>query len=286
VRRVLVTGVSGRLGRAVARVLAAEGVAVTGLDRVAPGTELPVDRMHLGPAADPALVARALDGADAVIHLAAIPAPMLAPPERVFGDNAVGTFVVLDAAGRVGIRRAVIASSQSVLGFAFAEPPAMPLYLPIDAAHPLQVTDPYALSKQADEATARMVVRRYGMTVTALRLPFLGGLADRLTEQAALYRSEPAAGARTLWAYLEDRDAARAAWCALVNPPAGCHVIAVAAPETLAARDTEDLLEEFFPGTPRRVPMPGRTVPWDVSASADVLQFQPEHLYRHHEEAS
>jgi hypothetical protein len=113
----------------------------------------------------------------------------------------------------------------------------------------------------------------------ALRLPFLGGLGDRLATQAAVYRDAPEAGARSLWSYLEDRDAATAVWQGLTAPLSGYHAITLAAPETLAARPTESLLDEFFPDVPRRTPMPGRAVPWDISDAARLLDFHPVHLY-------
>ncbi len=279
VNRVLVTGVAGRLGRAVAELLAGQGIAVTGLDLVAPSAQIPVDRLVLGSATDPAVVRDALTGVDAVAHLAAIPSPDLGSPAAVFGENALGTFVVLSEAGQAGVGRTVLASSHSVLGFAFAQPPVRPLYLPVDHAHPLQVADPYALSKQADEATGQMLARTTAMTVVALRFPFLGGSADRLADFADRLRVEPAAGARPLWAYLEDRDAATACWLALTVPLHGYHLVTVANPQTLAARDTEDLLDEFFPQVPRRAPLPGRTVPWDISSATEVLGFQPVHHY-------
>ncbi len=278
-RRVLVTGAAGRLGRVTVSLLAGRGVAVTGLDRVDIDRDTPAARMVVGEATDPATVADALTGVDAVIHLAAIPAPTLDTPERVFGDNALSTFVVLDTAGRQGVSRAVLASSHSVLGFAFAPTPLSPHYLPIDLDHPLLVADPYALSKQADEATGAMAARAYGMTVVALRLPFLGGLTGRLAAQAARYRVAPVEGARSLWAYLEDRDAAKAAWLGLTRPLGGFQVFTVAAPQTLAVRDTADLLDEFFPEVPRRAPLPGRAVPWDVSDATRVLGFEPDHLF-------
>ncbi len=279
VSRVLVTGAAGRLGRATLDLLATQGIAATGLDRVAPEAGLPVERLIVGEVTDPDTVRDALREVDAVLHFAAIPDPFLDTPENVFGRNTQATFVVLEMAAQAGIRRAVLASSQSALGFAFAEPPVRPCYLPIDHAHPLLVADPYALSKQVDEATGEMMARRYGMTVAALRFPFLGGLGDRLVTQAETYRTDPAAGARSLWAYLEDRDAAMSAWLALTVELAGYHVFTVANPQTLAARDTEELLDEFFPEVPRRRTLPGRSVPWDVSAATETLGFQPQYHF-------
>src|SRR5262245_23867770 len=118
--RVLVTGAAGRLGSAVLRVLAAQGVAVVGLDRVDPGGS---ETFFTGDADDVDLVAEALAGVDTVIHLAAIPQPGLDTPKNVFVGNAGGTFVVLDQAARAGVRRAVIASSLSITGLPFSPKP-------------------------------------------------------------------------------------------------------------------------------------------------------------------
>ena len=275
--RALVTGSAGRLGQAVLTLLHAHGVQTTGLDRVATAREL-ADRVVVGEVTDPAVVRDALAGVDGVIHLAAIPAPNLGSPPEVFGRNSLATFVVLEEAAQAGVGRAVFASSQSIYGLAFAPKPLAPVYVPIDAAHPLQVADPYALSKQADEATGEMIARRYGMTVVALRYPFLGGLHDRLPEFAARVRQDPQPGMKILWAYLEDRDAATAAWLALSVPLTGYHMVQVAAPETLSALPTAELLDRFYPQVPRRRDLIGREVPFDIAPSTEMLGFKPVHL--------
>ncbi|MBB5867593.1 nucleoside-diphosphate-sugar epimerase [Allocatelliglobosispora scoriae] len=278
-RRVLVTGASGRLGRAVLRLLAERGVASTGLDLV-PVADAPVDRMVIGAAGDVDAVREALDGADAVVHCAAIPSPFLDTAERVFGGNSLATFTVLEQAARAKVTRAVLAGSQSILGFAFAPSPLVPAYLPIDDDHPLQAADSYALGKQADEATGAMMARRYGMTVITLRYPLLGGLGDRLPTYADRYRYEPQRGAASLWAYLEDRDAATAAWLALTAQLSGYRMFTVAAPQTLAAAPTEELLRRWLPDVPRRRELPGWTVPLDLAPATEILGLRPEYLHR------
>jgi nucleoside-diphosphate-sugar epimerase len=124
-----------------------------------------------------------------------------------------------------------------------------------------------------------MMARQYGMTVAALRYPFVGGFGDRLTTMAQSLRADPAPGANFLWAYLEDRDAATVAWLALTVPLTGYQLFTVAAPDILHHRDTEDLLDEYLPGVPRRRPLPGRSTPWDITAATEQLGFQPVHLY-------
>ncbi|MFI1386637.1 NAD-dependent epimerase/dehydratase family protein [Embleya sp. NPDC020886] len=290
--RVLVTGAAGRLGTAVSAELADRGVPVTAL--VAPpasasagspsvdeAVRLCVDRVVVGDARDPAAVAEALDGVDAVIHLAALASPEVAPAEVVFGTNTQATFVVLNEAGRMGVRRAVVASSLSVTGLPFARstPRPQPAYLPLDTALPLRVEDPYALSKQVDEATAAMMHRRYGMTVAALRLPFLGD-PDRLAGHAARLAANPALGAPEVWSYLDLRDAARACVLGLTAPAVtGAPVLFVAAPDTLMAAPTGELLAAHLPDVPRRAVFPARSVPIDLTPARRLLGFTARHPY-------
>jgi nucleoside-diphosphate-sugar epimerase len=272
--RVLVTGAAGRLGGAVLRVLAAQGAAVVGLDRVDPGG---TETFFTGSAGDADLVARAMAGVDAVIHLAAIPRPTLGAPEEVFTNNTAATFVVLDQAARAGVRRAVIASSLSITGLPFSPRAAAPGYVPVDEAMPLQIGDPYALSKLADEATAEMVALRDGMAVVALRFPMLGE-PEFLAAEAERHRADPAYAAMSLWAYLDMRDAATACWLGLTVPVTGVHPLYLAAPETLSPYPTADLVARCFPGVPVRAPLPGRTVPIDTSAAGSLLGFTAAHL--------
>lgn len=276
--RVLVTGAAGLIGRAFLARCADADVPVTALVLDDPG-DLKADRVVIGDAGNPETVRLALRDADALVHLAAIPTPKELPPAEVYSNNTRATFVTLNEAGRAGVRHAVIASSLCALGLPFSPHPVTPVYLPVDERHPLQVADPYGLSKEADEATARMIARLYGMSVVALRLPYVGGADDRLRERAAMIAAEPGSAAREMWAYLDVRDAARAFWLAITRPVEGAHVLFVAAPDTLSALPTRDLLDRYLPDVPRRAAMPGRAVPLDLTAAREVLGFEAAHLY-------
>jgi nucleoside-diphosphate-sugar epimerase len=275
---VLVTGAAGMVGRATLDLLAKAGVHVCALDRRDPG-DLRADRVIVGAADDPGTVRKALSGVSSVIHLAARPDPRHGTPIQVYAGNTNSTFAVLSEAAAAGVTRVAVAGSYSVTGLPFGPPEARPAYLPVDEAMPVRPVDPYALSKQADEATAAMVHRASGMTITVLRFPFLGDPGQRLAERAALYTADPAAGAREVWAYLDTRDAARACWAAVTVAPPGCHVVFAAAPETLAPYPTAELADAFLPGVPRNARLPGRIAPLDVSAAARILGFRARHHF-------
>ncbi|GAA0953544.1 NAD(P)-dependent oxidoreductase [Nonomuraea longicatena] len=276
-RRVLVTGAGGRIGRAVLDLLAAQGTEAVALEREDPGG-LPAARVVEGDAADPVAVREALAGADAVVHLAAIPTPEHLPAGTVFAVNTQATFTVLEQAGLAGVRRACVASSLAADGLAFAASDPHPAYLPVDAFAPSWCEDPYALSKQVDELTAHTMARRHGMGVVALRLPYVGGFEERLNAFAARCAADPGLHARGYWAYLETRDAARACVLALSVEGPGARVVCVCAPETLVPQPTEALVRRYHPDAELRAPLPGRTVPVDLSAARDVLGFTAEHV--------
>jgi nucleoside-diphosphate-sugar epimerase len=274
--KVLVTGAGGRIGRATVALLRGRDEQVVGLERVA-ADDLDVDALVVGDTSDGEAVRRALTGVDAVIHLAATPSPAGQDAQELFATNTRGTFTVLEEAGRAGISRVVIASSYSVTGLPWASQQHSPPFLPLDLTMPSVVEDPYGLSKQVDELTAAMMVRRFGLTAIALRYAYVGGLDDRLPERAAAFAEHPESGARELWSYVETRDAAAAAVQALTAPIGGFAALYIAAEETIAPYPTEALLARFHPASTLRRPIPGRATPIDLEPARTLLGFSAGH---------
>jgi nucleoside-diphosphate-sugar epimerase len=274
---VLVTGAAGNIGRAVCRRLAAAGMrisALTLLDQPVEGA----DRVVVGDAGEPDVVADAIGpGVDAVVHLAALRSPDLGTPVEVFGGNTRATFVVLEEACRRGARRGVIASSYSILGLRFSPHALHPAYFPIDEEMPLQVEDPYSLSKQVDEATAAMVHRRYGADIVALRLPYTVGWPE-LEAMAARCRAEPAAMAPDVWSYLHVDDAAEAVHLALTRPVSGFHPVFLAAPRTMDPRPTRELMAAHHPDAEVRRDVAGHATPIDTGRIERLLGFRAGRL--------
>ena len=279
-RRVLVTGAGGRLGRHVLAACADAGIATKALALDHDATPaIEADEVFIGDARDVLLVRNAVADVGAVIHLAAIPSPAGGTAEEVFGGNTAATFTVLEQAASAGVRRAVIAGSHAATGMPFAPTKRVPAYLPIDEQLPLQVEDPYALSKHVDELTAAMMWWRHNLSVVAVRFPFLGDVGERLPRRAQQFAIDPASGTADLWGYLDYRDAAAVCLAALTPRRPGCHVVTVAAPTTLAPYPTEQLLDAFLPHVPRRVPFADRTAPFDVSRARELFGFDPRYIW-------
>jgi nucleoside-diphosphate-sugar epimerase len=279
--RVVVTGACGRIGRHVVDDLLAHGHEVHAYDRMAPPEELSGNgaTWHRGEVRDPEAMASLLDRvrAEAMIHLAAIPSPRFGGPLEVFATNTQATFVALEAAGMAGVPRIALASSTSVTGLPFGSPLLSPLYVPVDEDHPNLGSDPYALSKEVDEATARTMHRRHGYQVVALRISNTAPMDQQLAKAAEVAR-DPSGLACELWAYLDVRDGARAFGLAVEREIPGCHVINVMAPDTYSAEPTAELLARYHPTSEIRRPISGREVPFDLTRSHRLLGFSAKHL--------
>lgn len=274
-RRVLVTGAAGRIGSVTTEHLAGLGALVTALTIVEdPG--LKADRVVIGDTRSEDDVATALEGADLVVHLAALAHRDSGTPYDVYTGNVVSTFNVLAQAGALGVGRAVVASSINAYGVPMNHHDVLPAYYPLDEKIPSDVDDWYSLSKQNDENTARMAWRHWGIDVVSLRFPHVN-TAEVLRRQADGFRTNPSAGVREGWSYLDTRDAAYAIELGLTASLSGQHTLFVAAGTTNAPFATDDLLDAFAPGVPRLRRFPGREVPMDLTAAKTVLGFQARH---------
>ena len=201
--RIVVTGGSGKAGRAVVHDLVENGHDVVNVDVVpASPTEAPFLRADL---TDYGEAIEALRGADAVVHLAAIPAPRIRTVEQTFEINILSTYNVFSAAALLGLERVVWASSETVLGLPFgrlyarnlldpaAEPGHHPEpdYVPIDEAHPLRPHSSYSLSKVASEEMARQFARWTGIPFIGLRFSAIREPDEYLGVPGGLGRRAP-----------------------------------------------------------------------------------------------
>jgi UDP-glucose 4-epimerase len=188
-QQVLVTGGAGFIGQHVVRRLLAEGAHVVVLDDMSIGQrgalpQHPNLRCIEDTVADPVVVARAMQGCTAVVHLAALANVPLSvqAPERCFRSNVVGTETVLDAAYRQGLKgRIILASSAAVYGF-------QPLPQPYteDLANGAIPPTPYAASKRMIEQQAQMYHACYGLAVQTVRFFNVYGAGQAMSPTAGV----------------------------------------------------------------------------------------------------
>lgn len=280
--RVLVTGASGNVGRYVAREFLERGYTVRCFDRTAALEELRgrVEAVY-GDLRDRYALFRAVEGCEAIAHLAAIPHPQ-AGEDEIFPVNGTGTQWLLDAAEAFGVRRVALASTNCTYGFVFARHPVEPQRLPLREDHPLLPQDMYGLSKVLNELTAAAYTRRCGMTTVALRLTTVVYLdrIERLRWWKAGLKDD--GYRRDLWGYADARDVGRAFRLAIENAPEGTHTVAnLAARDALTALDIRELVKRHLPARAAEVEgLSPEASLFDTRCAAEAFGFVAEHSWR------
>ena len=248
--KIVVTGGSGKVGRAVVRDLLEHGHEVLNVDRTppdparsAPAPFLPADLTDYGQTLEALSGAEVMSGVEAVVHLAAIPSPVHATPDVTFAVNIKSTHTVFSAAVRLGLKRVVWASSETTLGLPFDQPPD---YAPVDELHPLRPESSYSLSKVLGEEMARQFSRWSGLPFIGLRFSNVMERADY--ELFPSYWEDPALRKWNLWGYVDDSHAAQAVRQSLSVEAAGAQAFIIAAADTVMRRPSRELMAEYFPG--------------------------------------
>jgi nucleoside-diphosphate-sugar epimerase len=221
----------------------------------------------------------AVEGCDAIVHLAAFPSPLGQAPERVFRNNTGATYAVLEAAAAAGVSVAIVASSTSAIGMTYAPRDFSPAYVPIDEAHELRPADPYALSKQVDENSCAMMHRRSGMTVLAYRFHWVA-LAEEIAQRVRELEDDPARAARELWGYVDARDAAAACRLGVSAAGLGFAVMNIVAADSLSRVPTTDLVSRFHPMTEIRDGLEGTSSAWSISRARELIGYVPRFTWR------
>ena len=273
-KRVCVTGASGRAGRVTVRELLSHGYEVVATDRVAPAEDLGV-RPLLADLTDYGQAVEVLQGVEAVVHLANIPAPEIYTPATTFHANMTMNFNVFTAAAQAGLDRVVWASSETTLGLPFDVPPR---YAPVDEDHYPLPTSTYALSKVASETIAAHIADWSQIPFIGLRFSNILGPPDY--QDFPSYWGDAQLRKWNLWGYIDERDAATASRLALEAPAKGSASYIIAAADTVMDRPSASLLAEVFPGVPltRDVGEFGTLLSIDRARAA--LGFAPQNSWR------
>jgi nucleoside-diphosphate-sugar epimerase len=280
--RVAVTGAAGKLGRAVVADLTEHGWDVVSIDRVRPAH--PVGEFVATDLTDYGQVLELLTGRvdehvgpiDAVVHLAAIPAPGIVTNSATFANNATASWNVFNAARAAGIHNVVWASSETVLGLPFETPPP---YVPVDEEYRVRPESTYSLVKALEEEMAHHLCR-WDPRLKMIGLRFSNVMEPADYEAFGSYDADPLLRRWNLWGYIDARDGAQAVRRALDHDATGLDVFIVANADTVMSRSSAELVAEVYPGVEVRKELGEHETLLSIDKARRVLGFEPEHSWR------
>jgi nucleoside-diphosphate-sugar epimerase len=273
--RIVVTGGSGKAGRWVVTDLRQRGHEVLNVDWSHDGSD-----HGLCAVADLTDLGQTLElfvGAEAVVHLAAIPAPGIRSEGETFRINTISTYNVFASAASVGAGRVVWASSETVLGLPFDTPPA---YAPVDEAVDARPESSYALSKLAGEVMASQFSRITGSPFVGLRFSNIMEPDDY--EAVPSFWDDPLIRKWNLWGYVDVRDVATAVRLGLEATTDGSEIAIVAAADTVMARPSAELMAEVYSNVPLRRDLEGRETLLAIDHARSLLGYEPDHSWKDH----
>ena len=216
----------------------------------------------------------------AVVHLAAIPRILLKPDNETFRINTLGTYNVIEAATKLGIKKIIFASSETTYGFCFAQGNPIPKWLPIEEDYETTPTDSYGLSKVLNEQTGKAFQKRTGTDIYALRI-------GNIIEPDEYHRFEefcknPSVRSRNLFNYIDARDLAQAIELCIKKDGLGYEVFNVTHNINSVSLTTEDIINKFFPNVKLRREMEEYESILSSKKIRDVLGFNPVHDWRNY----
>ena len=289
--RIFFTGGSGKAGRHVVPYLAEQGHRITNADRVPlghPGVhDLRVELTDAGqvvsalkaPAGFDELDLDAIPAYDAIVHFAAIPAILVEPDVETFRINVLSTYNVFEAAMALGIPKVIFASSETTYGICFAQGERQPEYVPIDEDHPTVPEDSYAMSKVANEVTARSFQARSGIDAYGLRINNVIE-PHEYAEQFPAYVDDPSLRRRNIFAYIDARDLGQMVQRCLETDGLGYEVFNVANADTSVAATSEEIIERFYAGVEVRREMGPHETFYAIDKARRLVGFDPVHSWR------
>jgi len=273
--KIAVTGGSGRVGGAVVDMALKRGDSVISIDRVEkPAAQEAHPNLNYVQAdiTDYSAMVSAFKGCDAVVHMAAIPAPGHLPDQVVHNNNVVGSYNVLRAAVEVGIERVCQASSVNAMGLAYSRWPHFD-YFPLDEEHPTYNEDPYSLSKWICEEQGNSFARRYeNMVIASMRFHWV--VSERPVATQAVGYSQSDAGTKNLWGYTRYDSAARACLLSLSVDFKGHEVFYIVGPETVLDIPSLELKEKYFPNVEVRGDLSGNKSFFNSSKAERMLGWK------------
>ena len=280
-KRVLVTGGSGKAGRACVRELLEHGYEVINVDAASPSEALcpfvAADLTDFGQALEALSGVDARhDQVDAIVHLAAIPAPGRSTNAVTFRNNILSTYNVFEAARKLAIRNLVWASSETVLGLPFDTPPP---YAPLDEDYPARPETAYSLSKSLGEEMARQFCR-WDPDLKIIGLRFSNVMEPADYARFPSFDTDPQMRKWNLWGYIDARDAAQAVRKSLEAPLKGAEVFIIANADTVMSRPNAELMAAFYPSVPFTAEVGQNETLLSIGKAQRLLGYEPRYSWR------
>ena len=290
--RILFTGGSGKAGRHVVPYLINAGHRVLNVDKVpleADGVDNRIaditdagqmyDVMASYAGFDEMLPGTGVPKFDAVVHFAAVPRMLLTSDNECYRVNTIGTYNVIDAALKMGVRKIVFASSETTYGICFADGELKPDYLPIDEEQPVVPMDSYAMSKVVNEATARSFQRRSGADIYGLRINNVIE-PQEYEPRFPAFMKDPKLRLRNIFAYIDARDLGQMVDRCLKTDGLGFEIFNVSNDDHSVSETSEELHTKFYDGVPLADDHGAQETFYSNAKAKRLLSFQPQHSWR------
>jgi UDP-glucose 4-epimerase len=259
--------------------LRATGDEVINLDAAAVRPDIRIDLTDYGQTIE-ALTAidDRYDHIDAVVHLAAIPAPGITGNAATFQNNIVATYNVFAAARAAGITNVVWASSETLLGIPFDSPPP---YIPLDEEYPARPESRYALAKHLEETMAAQFCR-WNPSLKMIGLRFSNVMDPADYAEFPSFDADPALRKWNLWGYIDARDGAQAVRKALDYQATGVEIFIIANADTVMSRSSASLAAAVYPGVEVRKELGEHETLLSIDKARRLLGYEPQHSWRDH----
>ena len=203
-------------------------------------------------------------------------APGLFPNAATFANNITASYNVYSAALRAGVRKIVWASSETVLGLPFDEPPP---YVPVDEDYPPRPNSTYSLVKTLEEELARQLCR-WHPDLSMIGLRFSNVMYPEDSPQFPSFNADPQLRRWNLWGYVDARDGAQAARRALDADVPGADLFIIANADTVMSTPNQELLADVYPGVPYARPVGPNETLLAIDKARRVLGYEPQYSWR------
>jgi nucleoside-diphosphate-sugar epimerase len=285
-KRIFFTGASGKAGKHVASYLANKGMRVLNAD-LQNFKQSNIDYLKVD-ITDAAQVFSSMSAHmnvdelrenaeplkyDAVVHFAAIPRILMASDIETYKVNVMGTYHILESAIKLGIKKIIFASSETVYGLCFSHSKPDPLSLPVTEDDLVRPMDSYAMSKVVNEETARAFQRRSGIDIYGLRI---GNVIE--PNEYHIFKDfckDPAVRIPNAFNYIDARDLGQAVELCINNDGLGFEIFNVSNDQNSVDLSVQQIIKNFYPNVPLKYKLDNEECLYSNKKIKSKLGFSP-----------